>query len=164
MKFNDLKSAILNIANTINDSEKLPVPMLAVKATKASEVRPHDMTIKMAAQILTKMAETKTFISRSEFNKLYDTLYVANTKFAEVFKEELGKERELPKPKYAHKNVSDEEPRELDFKKLANPVLLNALSEVFDENGKYKPYSSELAAKAEKICLNELNRIGVPPK
>lgn len=165
MKPNELNQFITKTAQAINNLEKLAVPLLAVRAKKAAELNPDDVCLVQAANVLDKMSVNgKSFITRTEFNKLYDSLYTRNSKFAEFFKDELGS-RELPKNSIMQRSASDEgDFMESAFKNTSDPILSNALSQIFDKDGKYKIYSEEVAKKAQESCLKELNSIGAPPK
>jgi len=165
MKPNELTQFITKTAQNINNLEKLAVPLLAVRAKRAAELNPDDVCLVQAANVLDKMSNNgKTFITKAEFNKLYDSLYTRNSKFSEFFKDELGG-RDLPGAKIMHRSASDGTPfMEEAYKSVSDPILSNALSQVFEKEGLYKIYSEDTAKQAEASCLKELNSIGTPPK
>lgn len=164
MNISDLVSAVKTASDAIYKNEQFVLPLLAVRARKAAEVYPEDTTIVTAANVFSRMEEKgQNFISRADLKKIYNDLYVNNTRFAEVFAEEVGGS-ELATPKYLQHDSGEDNFIESSFKSVADPVLANALDEVFKDNGELKLYSSDLAVKAEKACYQELSTIGVAPK
>lgn len=161
MDLRDISMAIKQASDAIRANEKFAVPVLAARARKAAQECPHDAPLVLASQVLTKMASDKTFISRTELNKLYDRLYSQNTKLAEVFSEELDR-KPLPTPKVFERSPDEGSSLDRDYNRVADPLLSNALNAAFD--GQYKPYSAKIASAAERSCLKELNAMGVPPK
>lgn len=163
-EYNELVNLVGKAAKALNDNEKFAIPILAVKASKAAQENPHDAPLVTMSNVLNKMASSNNlFISRTELNKLYDQLYVPNTKIAEVFADELARV-ELQGPKLFQRDPHEATEISDDYSRVADPVLANALSSVFDKNAEYKPYSTKLAQAAEKACMHELNGLGVPPK
>lgn len=163
MNFSDLAKVVKDATDAIDNSEKLMIPILAVRARKAIEEYPGDITLVGASNVFSRMEEKgKVFITRGELKGIYNDLYVKNTKFAEVFTE-VGAS-ELATPTYAHHDENENNFIEDSFRLTTDPILSNALSEVFEESGVYKPYSNDLAVSAEKACLYELNSIGASPK
>jgi hypothetical protein len=164
MNLTELSNIVKRATQAIEASEKFAIPLLVVRAKRAASEFPEDYTIVQAANVLSKMEENgKVFLSKAEFEGLYNDLYSRNTKFAEVFVDELGK-KELPTPTLMHHDVNEGDFVEVSLNRMADPVLANALSEVFDKSGKHKLYSNDMAVKAEKACLTELNSIGAAPK
>ncbi len=159
-----LKQLVGLAAKTINANEKFAVPFLALKASRAAEQNPHDIPLVTVANVLTKMASNdKTFITRQELNKLYEQLYSPNTKLAEVFAEELDRP-ELDGPHVMHRDPYEAESITDDYSRTTDPVLANALSEVFEKNGEFKVYAADMAKRAEEACFAELDSLGLAPR
>jgi len=91
MNLKELANTIKKASEAMNDGEKFPIYSLAIKATKAAEKYPYDQPIVTASQVLTKMADSHTFISRKDLNSLYDKLYSTNTRLGDVFSSELNR-------------------------------------------------------------------------
>lgn len=159
-----LAEAVTEIAKTIQNNEKFSVPALAARAYKAAQANPHDAPVVIASNVLVKMAsDNQLFISRSELNRLYDQLYANNTKLKELFAEELGR-AELERPKMMVRANNESAPLTDDYAKIADPVLVNALTAALSGEKEERLYSKEIAAKAEKVCAAELEVTGLPPK
>lgn len=160
----ELLDNVSKAVKAIHDSEKFVVPVLAVRANKAAQENPHDNSVVMMSNILKKMASNnKAFISRAELNKLYEDVYSPNSKLAELFSEELARP-ELDGPTRMKRDNFENLPLDHDYGSVGDPVLSNALSAVFDGSNEDRPYSKEVANRAKKICMAELNSIGLPPK
>lgn len=154
----DLFNKIKTAAKVVNAQEKFLTSSLAVKAKKAAEIYPLDASIVQAASILEQSSKSNLFTSRAELNDLYDRLYVNNTKFKQVFAEELNrKELQAPKQYDSYSELLN------DYEVVADPVLANALAGIFDGSNEYKPYSKEAASRAEKICNAALMEIDMVP-
>ena len=162
MNLHEIADAVKKANAAIKANEKIPVPILAAKAKRAAEQCPEDASLITAYQVFTKMASNKTFITRSELNNIYESLYVPNTKLAKVFEEELGR-IPLQGPIVANRS-SFENQEQLDFDRLTNPLLRNALEAALDGSGQDKVYDPNEAKLAKKACLAELVRIGAEPK
>ena len=150
---------ITNLVNTVADalagSEKLAVPLLAVKLHKIAELNSHDPTLIAVANVIYKMEENnKLSISKAQFKDLYQKLYTKGTKFAEYFKDELGPINNLKSPKLATKQ---ELPLATSYDKFVDPILANALNSAFDKNVPLKSYNQELANQASKIVNSNLD-------
>ncbi len=156
----ELAKQVMKVADTIKASEKLLLPSLALRATRAAEQFPFDTSLLTASQVLNKMAESEAFISRAKLVKLCDDLYSRNTKLKEVFADEIGT-TDFRGPTVMNR---DGEGILDDFTHVADPVLSNALAAAFDGSGDYKPYSAETAKRAERVCTAGLIGIGVPAK
>lgn len=168
MSLEELAKIVDRAAKVVKNAEKLSVPNLVVKANKALESYPTDHTIAAVANFLNKRAEAKTlaglFMTRSELADVYNKLYTPNSKFAEVFKDEMA----LPEPVETKRMLRSENEGiavENDYARVADPVLANALSEAFSKDGKLQVYSVSTANQAKKVCLAELSDQGlVDPK
>src|SRR5258708_36150616 len=78
-------------ALSFEDNEKIALSLLSQKLNQAAKIYPKDYTINMTNNIVARMSDNnKLFISRAELKDMYNKLYSTNTKFAEVFKDELG--------------------------------------------------------------------------
>lgn len=164
MSLYELNKIVNRAAKALHDGEKFPVGVLAIRARKVAESFPNDPTAVAMSNFLTKRASSESLISRVELREVYHKLYSQNNRFGSVFVNELG-DAELPKPKTMHREASEgKDFAEEAYNKLADPVLANALSQVFDPNGTYQPYSAEMAKVAARTCLHELNRLAPPKK
>lgn len=159
MKSNKLNDVIASVAKKIENSEKLVTTTLAAKLNKIAEVNPHDQTVGSMALVLNKMSDNKTiFISKSDFRDLYKKFYTRNTKFADYMKDELGEIDQPSLPKYASK---EELPISDTFNSVADPILSNALSSVFDKTQPLKAYSKEHAEKAKSVVKRDLESFNI---
>lgn len=164
MNFYKLNKVVCKAAQALYDNEKFPVGVLAVRARKVAEAFPVDPTAVAMSNFLNKRASSEPLISRAEFRNVYHKLYSQNNHFGSIFAEELGNS-ELPKAKVMHREASEgKDFAQEAYANLADPVLSNALSEVFDPKGAYKPYSASLAKSAARTCLHELNRFAAPKR
>lgn len=164
MSLHELNKIVNRAAKALHDGEKFPVGVLAVRARKLAEAYPNDSTVVGMSNFLTKRASSEPLISRIELRDVYHKLYSQNNQFGSIFAAELGN-TELAKPKTMHHEASEGKDFANEaYSKLADPVLSNALSQVFDTNGTYQPYSSEIAKTAARVCLHELNKFAAPKK
>lgn len=162
---------ILEAANMINETfkqgEKFAIPLLAVKAQKTALANPTDQPIRVIANVLNKMSENgKVFISRAEFNSVCSKIGIMNSVATDCFANEL----DLPKEKEDRPLAGMVEETKYDLYAGANESIANALSGMWDENGKiakageYKMYNPTNAKQAEVVTNLELNRLGIGPK
>src|SRR5271154_5606770 len=108
MDFNHIKKVANSLSKLIEDSEKIALPIFVAKLAKASELYPEDQTIGVMADVTARMASSKKmFISRAEIKDLYNRLYSRNTKFAELFKNELGSIEKAVAPKVNNREGND---------------------------------------------------------
>lgn len=155
-KINKITSSLMN---HFADSEKLALPLLAIKARKALNSYPDDPTLMSMASVLGRMSDKQMFISRGELQNLYRGFYTRNNQFAEIFSHELGKTAELKGPTLAKR--AEEGTVETDFEKFVDPVLANGLRSAFDKNEPLKEYSDKVAAKAQEQVALELKLMGL---
>jgi hypothetical protein len=148
-----------SLANQIDNSEKILAPSLALKLSRAAEAYPHDPTIVGIASVMNKYADKNTFISKGDFKGLYQKFYSRNTKFAELFQNEIGEQVQLMQPKIAERV---DETKEIKMDHLADQVLLNALESVFD-NKSLKMYARDMAEGAKKIVASTLDAWNLNP-
>lgn len=152
MSANNMNKLVNSITKMVEASEKIALPVLSVKLKKVAEAHPYDQTIIAMTNVVSKLSESKTFISQAEFKSLYNKLYTRNTKFAEYFKDEIGNVNNLATPTFAPKN---EAPISSDFGTVADPVLADALNTAFGNKAPLKLYSKELAQKAKRsVSMN----------
>jgi hypothetical protein len=166
MDFDRLNELVTKTAKALYNDEEFIVGVLAVRANKAAQVCPTDQTLVGMANFLSKRANISSLITRAELKDVYNKLYVPNNKFASVFSDELG-EKETIRPKATIARDPNEGSSSLvdsAYAKLADPLLSNALSNIFDKNATLKLYSSATAESAQKSCAFELNRCGTPAK
>lgn len=166
MSLNRLNELVSRAAKALYDNEKFAVGVLAVRVRKAAEVYPLDQTIINMSGFLNKRAASSKdlFITRAELKDVYNRLYSSNSKFPQLFHEELGLVAEAPRAKMARDANEGKNLVEGAFEKLADPVLSNALSNAFDKNATYKPYSNATAKSAQEHCAYELSKLGLSPK
>lgn len=159
MSLEKLQQLVGSLAKTIENKEKLAVPVLAAKLAKCSESYPHDQTIGSMALVLKKMASNNTvFITKAELKALYGKLYSRNTKFADLFQQELGLTEQLSTPTIAERDDA----KELNPYQVGDTVLSNALNSVFD-NQPLKMYSQDLANKAKSSVASTLDAWNLSP-
>jgi len=148
MNIENIQKLVKLISNTIDGNEKIATPILVSKLAKYVEKYPSDQTIGGIYTILSKMEQNnKLFIKRSELNDLYKRLYSRNTKFADLFSEEMGYIEKTASPKLYNRDDT-QEPLKYESE---DKVLSNALSGIFEKNAILKQYSQPLADEAKKM-------------
>ena len=162
MSFEKIHQLVGSLAKTVEDSQKIATPFLAAKLAKCMEFYPEDQTIGAMARVIDKMADNNTiFIRKAELKSLYNKLYSRNTKFAELFSEELGIENQNDKLE-VNAGALKEGPA-IDPYEYADPILANALDSVFDKTATLKMYSKGLADKAEFAVASTLDAWNLKP-
>jgi hypothetical protein len=149
---NDIKQIINSLSKLINDSEKISLSSFSHKLEKASAAYPEDRTIGMMLDVVSRMAgNKKTFITRAEIKDLYNKLYSRNTKFADLFKDEVGQVEKLAAKTYDRKD-NDEDLSVFNkiSDSLVDPTLVNALDVAF--GNEVKGYSKSNAQAAKAMC------------
>ena len=160
MSFDKIQQLVGSLAQKIEDNEKIATPVLVTKLAKCLQSYPEDQTIGAMARVVEKMADNNTlFIRKAELKSLYHKLYSRNTKFAQLFSEELGLSDNLPTPTL-HKR---DDAGHIDVYAGADAVLSNALNSVFDKNTPLKMYSQALADKAKKSVASVLDACNLKP-
>lgn len=160
MSLDKIQQLVNSLAKTVEDNEKLATPVLAVRLTKCVASYPHDQTIGMMSRVIGDMVAHNTlFIRKAEFKNLYKKLYSHNTKFAELFQEELG---EAPAEPTVTTYQRDEAVQANPYH-VGDQVLANALESAFDKHLPLKMYSQPLADKAVKSVRNTLNVWNLQP-
>lgn len=160
MSLDKLQQLVGSLAKKVEDNEKIATPLLISKLAKCMQAYPEDQTIGAMARVIEKMADNNTlFIRKSEFKNLYNKLHSRNTKFAQLFQEELGVVNELPSPKIH----SRDDAGEINMYASADAVLSNALNSVFDKHVPLKMYSQPLADKAKSSVASNLDSWNLKP-
>lgn len=90
---------------------------------------------------------------------LYNKLYSSNTKFADLFENEMSSAEEAA-PIKTFKHDDSPEINQYDY---ADPVLANALNSVFDKNIPLKMYSEALSNKAKSSVSSTLSSWNLKP-
>lgn len=150
MSLDKIHQLVGNLAKAVEADQRLATPLLAVKLAKCASAYPQDKTLGSMSRIIGDMVgHNTTFIRRADFKSLYHKMYTHNTKFAELFQEELGETAaDLP----THSSNGTIFQRDDGVK--ANPyhvgdqILANALESAFDSQLPLKMYSQPLAEKA----------------
>jgi hypothetical protein len=160
MSHDKINQLIGFIAKNVEANEKLATPVLSAKLAKCVESYPYDQTLGAVATVINKMAVNNTlFIRKADFKSLYNKLYSRNTKFAELFQDELGlKEETSPITTYQRDDSSDVKTYE-----VGDQVLANALTSVFDNTIPLKEYSLALANSAVKLVSSTLDAWNLKP-
>lgn len=154
--FNNLKKAIEKVANTVKTSEKFLLLPLVSRMAKAAQENPGDQTIIGMATFLHNRSASQTLITRAELNDVYNKLYVSNTRCSEYLEKELNKTASTSPVKKLVRQDNEGTLVKDAFKNGANELLVNALEAAFDKNATYKPYTAEMAKRAEQVCTKEL--------
>ncbi len=155
MSIEKLTKIATSLAKQIDNGEQILAPMLAGKLAKASEIYPNDPTIIGMTKVISKYADKNTFISRGEVRDLYNKFYARNTKFGELFQEELGNFNNLATPKLAERNYNENKEVKTDF--LADQILSNVLESVFDNKVPLKTYARDVGERAKNTVSSTLD-------
>lgn len=160
MSYDKIQQLVNAVAKTVENNERLATPILAVKLAKCVVANPHDQTIGMVARVIKDLADKNTlFIRRSEFKDLARRYHSRNSKFAELFQEELGEAP--PEPTITVQNR--DESLKYNPYHAGDQVLANALESVFDKNAPLRMYSQPIADKALKSVGNTLDAWNLSP-
>ncbi len=160
MSLDKISKLVSSLARSVEDNKKIATPVLAIKLAKCVEENPHDQTLGAMSRVIQQMtSNNNVFISRAELKSLYNKLYSRNTKFAELFSEELGLNSEA---------VVENKPMQVEASSLpeyevSDPILANALQTAFDNTIPLKTYSKSLADKAIKTVANTLDAWSLKP-
>jgi len=161
MSFDQLQKLVGSLSKTVDSQEKIAIPLLKVKLAKCLEMYPHDQTIGSMHRVVEQLSfNNNIFIRKAELQNLYKRLHSRNTKFAELFQEELGQTDQLPTPTLYQR---DSNTSQVEINNTGDAVLANALESVFDKNMPVKLYSKDLANKAQKLVLSMLDGINLKP-
>lgn len=161
MSLDKIQQTVASLVKSMDNNERLATPILAAKLAKAVDAYPGDQTIGAMSRVISKMAANNTtFIRKADLKALYGKLYSRNTKFAELFQDELGEVNELASPQVYNR---DEATQEVNPFQVGDAVLANALNSVFDKNAPLKMYSQELANKALASVASSLDAWNLKP-
>lgn len=155
MSLEKIQQLVGSVNKSLDDNEKLAIPIIAAKLAKYIEIYPQDQTLGTMSRVFEKMAldNHTLFIRKAEFKSLYNKLYTNNTKVAEIFRDELGIiDNSLELKTYNR----DDAVQKIDNYQFGDAILANALSSVFD-GSPLKMYSKYLADNALKSIANTLN-------
>lgn len=162
MNFDKMQQLVNSLSQSLEKNEKLATPILAAKLSKCIEAYPQDQTLGSMSRVLEKMASNNNlFITRTELQGLYKKLYSSNTKFAELFEQELGSIPELATPVVYQR---DEATTNVQPYQVQDQILSNALSSAFDNSIPLKRYSQLVADKAVKSVTSSLDAWNLTPQ
>lgn len=160
MSRDKIQQLVGSLAKTVADNERIATPILAAKLAKAVDAYPGDQTIGAMSRVVSKMASNNTlFIRKAELKALYNKLHSRNTKFAELFQDELGEVQSLPTPHLYERDDA----KELNPFEVGDSVLANAMTSVFDKHAPLKMYSQKLANKALASVASSLDAWNLKP-
>jgi hypothetical protein len=160
MSLDKIQQLVGSLAKSVENNEKLATPVLSAKLAKCLEAYPEDRTIGSMARVIDKMASNNTlFIRKADFKTLYHKLHSRNTKFAELFHDELGVTESLPTPTVMQRD----EASQINPYEVGDQVLANALNSVFDKQLPVKMYSQALADKAKASVASTLDAWNLKP-
>jgi len=161
MSFDKLQQLVGSLAKSLEDNERVATPVLEAKLAKAINAYPGDQTIGSMSRVISKMVSNNTlFIRKAELRELYTKLHSRNTKFAELFQEEMGTVHELPTPQIYQR---DESVNNVNPFEVGDAVLANALNSVFDKHAPLKMYSQKLANQALSSVSSSLDAWNLKP-
>lgn len=161
MSFNQLQSLTASLVQAMNDDQKLAIPLLVMKLNKLAATYPEDKTVGGMARILSDMQYNhKTFIRTADFKDLSRKLYTSNTKFAQLFQEELGEIPVEPSITVSHR---DEKLTPDQLYQPQDQILANALESAFDKHIPLKLYSQKAANQALKSTTRSLEACNLFP-
>lgn len=146
MSLDKIQQLVGSLAKSVDDNERIATPILAAKLANALNEHPSDQTLGAMSRVISKMAANNTmFIRRSELKQLYTKLFSRNTKFAELFQNELGQVEALQ----GAKTMERDEAVQINPYTVGDQILANALQSVFDKHLPVKMYSQLLADQAK---------------
>lgn len=160
MTLDKIQQLVGSLAKSLDDNERIATPMLAAKLTKCATSYPGDQTIGSMMRVIDKMVDNNNlFIRKADLKSLYTKLYSRNTKFAELFQDELG----VVEQSSSVKLMERDEANNLNPYQVADPVLANALPSLFDKQLPVKMFSKVLAEKALHSVGTSLDAWGLKP-
>lgn len=150
------------LAQQLSDSEQLATGLILSKLKKCAEAYPQDKTIVAMSAVLDEVSENKPFITRADFKNYYNKFFSRNTKFAQLFTEELGYSPSQQNVEPKKTNLRDNcETTFVDAVNVtADSFLSNALSTVFEKHQPAKLYDKTLAEKSALNVSKQLKEIG----
>jgi hypothetical protein len=160
MSLDKIQQLVGSLAQSVEDNERIATPILAAKLEKATAAYPGDQTIGAMSRVVSKMASNNTlFIRRGELKQLYTKLYSRNTKFADLFQNELGN---VPQLQGAQTATRDDGVN-INPYTVGDQILANALESVFDKSLPVKMYSQALANQAKASVSTTLDSWNLRP-
>ncbi len=160
MSLDKIQQLVGSLAKTVEDNERLATPLLAAKLAKCLAAYPGDQTLGAMSRVISKMADNNTlFIRKAELRNLYSKLYSRNTKFAELFQEEIGQTDTLQ----GATTFQRDEALQVNPYEVGDTVLANALQSVFDKHLPVKMYSQPLADRAKASVASTLDAWNLKP-
>ena len=160
MSLEKIQQLVGSLAKSVEDNERIATPLLAAKLAKCAAAYPGDQTLGSMSRVVSKMVDNNTlFIRKAELRDLYNKMYSRNTKFAELFQEEIGQTDDLKGATVYQRD----EATQVDPYEVGDTVLANALQSVFDKNMPVKMYSQKLADKATASVASTLDAWNLKP-
>lgn len=161
MSLDKIKQLVGSLVKSVDDNERVATPILSAKLAKCLVTNPGDQTIGAMSRVISKMASNNTlFIRKSELKSLYHKLYSRNTKFAELFQDEMGAVDNLSGATTYNRDATTDE---INPYEVGDQVLANALTSVFDGSIPVKMYSQVLANKAQSSVASTLDAWNLKP-
>lgn len=155
----ELKQALSNLQSVLDGHEKIALAFFAEKLRKSGSNHPEDQTINQMSIVVDRMNNgDRLFISRAEVEDLYKKLYSRNTKFKEIFAEELGIETAIVQTV----SPTEQTYQEFDIYQDTDKSLLASLKMAFDP--KAEGFSSEVARDAENVVQRECSFSNLNPE
>lgn len=158
----DIQRLITQAAKVVEANEKIALPVMAAKARREAQANPTDVPLINASNVLTKMAEDKTFISKDELRGIVERFTATHSKLSGVFADELGKQAEK-KPQTFTRDANEGVALDRDYDRFSDPLLSNALKGAFEEKPTDKLYTNSDAQRAQRAAYAQLMSIGVKP-
>jgi hypothetical protein len=160
MSRDKIQQLVGSLAKTVENNERIATPILAAKLAKAVDAYPGDQTIGAMSRVIGKMSDNNTlFIRKADLKVLYNKLHSRNTKFAQLFQDELGVVESLPEPTL----MPRDEAVKVNTYEVGDQVLANALNSAFDKYAPLKMYSQILADKALSSVASTLDAWNLRP-
>lgn len=154
-----LTDSINKVNLILSGTEELHLIPLAKKAKLLAENNPHDTTLVSVARVLNSLRSKQAFITRNEFEKIYNQFYTTRTN-AELFTEELGLVKKA-EPKTVTASVQS-------TPKSLMPVIdykyQTLLASMFDKDFKASPFSPDQEKLAKEKVVSLLEIVDVKPK
>jgi hypothetical protein len=151
MSLNKLQHLVSSLAQEMENSQQLATPLLATKLAKCQHTYPQDKTIGGVARVIDDMISHQTyFIRKGDFRSLAHQLHSHNTKFGELFEEELGEKPMEPTVISSNGTIFQRDDAEVKAYQVEDQILANALATAFDSHIPLKQYSQPVANKALK--------------
>jgi hypothetical protein len=165
MSFTNITKLASSVANFLDDNEKMALPLLATRVRRALNDFPDDPTIRQVAGVLSRMSDRQAFITRAELKKIYQSLYSRNTRFTELFAEEIGHKELRKGATYANDvPVYKRDPDgslQADYARVVDPVMANALASALDPSVPLRSYSPKAGIDAVRKVSAAFHNCGI---